>query len=114
MEIKTTVIVRTQFPALHCWPGCPHDEVEFLRSTHRHVFHVEARAPVSHNNRQIEFIMLKTRLEEFFRHEGWWEGDLGAMSCEMICLALLEQFPQLRAVSVFEDNENGAEVVRSD
>lgn len=110
------IVVKTQFEAIHCWPGCPHDEVAFLRNPHRHVFYVTCKASVHHDDRDIEFIMLKHQVASMLcRLYGVLPArttDMGMTSCEMICTDLLKNIPVLNFVSVFEDDENGAEVTR--
>lgn len=114
---ETFIIVRDQFPALHSWPDCPHEEVAFLKNPHRHIFHVEVKVRVGHDNRAIEFFMLKNALSKML-HDLYSHRYLGSLSCEMLCnnikTDLRYNFPvplDVHSISVFEDNENGAEVV---
>lgn len=102
------VVVRFQFEAIHSWPECPHDDVAFLRAPHRHMFHVEAKMHVNHNDRDVEFIMLKREMENYVQTV--FAGDIGRKSCEDIAEELVEWF-ELHSCSVFEDGENGAEVI---
>lgn len=102
----TTVYCRVLFEGIHCWPGCPFDEVKYLRDPHRHVFHIVAKKQVFHDDRDVEFIMLKHQIEQYL-HEQYPNGYLGARSCEMLGRELLEKF-QLIEVDVSEDGENGA------
>jgi len=99
-----------QFAATHHWPEAP-QEVIFLRNPHRHVFHVKIWAFVDHDNRDIEFISLKNKVERHIQRE-YAERFLGKTSCEMLGRQLLDIFPEIDMVSVSEDNENGAEVWR--
>ena len=102
------IVVKTQFTAYHAWPGCPFEEVSFLRNTHRHIFHVTIKWEVRHEDRELEFFMLKNAVDQFIRQE--WEGrDLGSHSCEKLCTILSKRFPKASFVSVYEDNENGVE-----
>ena len=107
--MKSYIVINFEFPALHCWPGCPFEEVSFLRDSHRHLFKVTVRAEVGHDDREIEFIMFKKKIEEFIR-EQYYDKDLGKRSCEMICKELLNYFPLLCYAKVMEDGENGGEV----
>jgi hypothetical protein len=97
--------VKLQFEGIHCWPGCPFEEVKFLRSPHRHVFHVTATKVVTHDDRQVEIIMLKRAMED------WAKADIDfeSQSCEMIAKDMVEQFG-LSSCEVLEDGENGAVV----
>ena len=108
--MKKNIIIKLQFSALHCWPDCDVDGVLYLRNLHRHMFHVTMKFPVTHLNRDLEFISLKNLVHEFVQAE--WEGkDLGPWSCEKIATELLSQFhPDCSYVSIFEDDENGAEI----
>ncbi len=110
MKKKTRVVIRTSFIAVHCWPECPLEEVEFLRSPHRHVFHVTVKFDVSHNDRDIEFIKAKKEIDSYLR-DNYDYKDIGRMSCEDIADRIMETF-NAAFVSVFEDDENGAEIER--
>ncbi len=108
----TTVYCKVLFEGIHCWPDCPFDEVKYLRDPHRHIFHITAHKQVFHNDRDVEFIMLKHRIEEYL-FEQYPQGYLGATSCEMLGHELMGAFDLLK-VEVSEDNENGAIVSRVD
>lgn len=107
--MKTFVVIKTQFEALHCWPDCDINGVMFLQNTHRHIFHVVMKFLVSHSNRDIEFIHQKRLVEDYIRQH-WDRKDLGKTSCEDLAINLFVKF-NANFVSVFEDNENGAEAV---
>jgi hypothetical protein len=110
--MKIFLIIRTQFDASHNWPLCDIAEVDFLRYPHRHVFHVEAKMQVEGNDREREFIVEKRQLEEYLRKD--YSGrHFEGMSCEMICLDILDCFPHFYSVAVFEDGENGSLIERS-
>jgi hypothetical protein len=105
--MNISIIVKYQFEALHRWENCPFDEVKFLKHPHRHLFYVEAEKEVTHEDRDIEIIMLKREMEMFSKSK----YDYGNMSCEMIAIILLNEF-NLKTCTVLEDNENGAKVYR--
>ena len=107
VKVKVSVIVRLQFEGIHCWPDCNIEQVSFLRQPHRHIFHVEAEKEVSHDNREVEIIMLKRAMEIYCRER----KDYGSESCEMIARNLLHLF-SLKSCTVLEDGENGARVTR--
>lgn len=107
--MKRKVIINTSFPAIHLWPSCPYEDVEFLAYPHRHVFHCTLKFEVAHDDRDIEFIRKKSEVERALREEGFYDGNLGAMSCEMIADWMIKRFGACY-VRVMEDNENGAEV----
>lgn len=108
--MKVFIVIKTSFEALHCWPECPYLEVSYLINRHRHVFYVEMKWLVFDVDREKEFILLKTRVNGWLR-ENWERKDLGSKSCEMLAVELMDRF-DADYVSVFEDNENGAEVLK--
>ena len=78
---------------------------------HRHIFHIEAKKEVFHDDRDVEFIMFKRDLQDYLK-QMYYKPDMrthmfGAMSCEMIAKIILNQF-NCTAVTVWEDLENGA------
>ncbi len=109
MSLCTNIIVKSQFTALHHWPNCPFDEVSFLKNKHRHIFYITIKAKVNHNDRDLEFFMVKKELDKFLQAYSY---DLGAMSCEMICEDILSKFSYINYACVMEDNENGSEIYR--
>jgi len=104
--VLTEVYCTVQFEAIHSWPDCPHGEVSYLRDLHRHVFHIKAYKKVSHNDRDVEFIMLKHGIENYLNAH-YPDKNFGAKSCEMIGRELMTAFG-LSKVDVSEDDENGA------
>lgn len=117
MTWRTNVVVTDRFEATHAWPSCPHEEVAFLRHSHRHVFHVTVKACVRHYDRDIEFFMMRRKLQDFLR-ENLDRRDLGSRSCEDMCMEILAfmcaKWPSVFYCSVFEDGENGAELIAED
>lgn len=108
----TRIIINFQFEATHSWPNCNIPEVSFLKSPHRHMFHVEMKRPVRHNDRDVEFIKFKRDVLKYVREN--WEGkDLGHRSCENLACFLASQFG-CTYVKVMEDGENGAEYEKQD
>ena len=107
---STNIIINTSFSATHCWPNCPIPEVKYLKNPHRHVFHLRLKFPVSHADRDIEFINMKNQVHAYI--ETGWEGcNLEEMSCETIAKTFLSYF-KASYVRVMEDDENGAEVYK--
>lgn len=106
------VVVNFRFAGLHNWPECPFDDLAFLRSIHRHEFHVCCKKIVSHDDRDIEVICFKGQIEDWLKAQYPSTGNilqLGSTSCEMLCRKLSEKF-NLCYCSVLEDGENGAEL----
>lgn len=121
---NTEVFCTLQIEGIHAWPGCPFDEVAYLRDPHRHLFHIKAWKKVTHSDRDVEFIMLKHMIEHYFltHYRQTVVGPtnhgnvtiikqevcvFGSKSCEMIAQELIEHF-DLSRCEVSEDNENGA------
>lgn len=108
--MKTEVFCTLQIEGTHRWPDCPFPEVAYLRDEHRHLFYIKAYKTVTHSDRDVEFIILKHRIEEYFIK--YYNNTLhlcafGAKSCEMIAEELIAEFGLSRC-EVSEDNENGA------
>ncbi|MCP4549271.1 MAG: hypothetical protein GY835_22695 [bacterium] len=102
-----TIIVKFQFEGFHRWEKCPHGDVSFLRTRHRHVFHVTAEVLMTHSDRDEEFIRLKRRLQDI-----WDDGsELGNKSCERIAEQIGAKIESwnltCHMVEVLEDGENG-------
>lgn len=113
MKYIEHVYCTLQVEGIHNWPGCPFDEVAYLRDPHRHVFHIKATKQVTHSDRDVEFIMLKHKINTYLEVK-YYEGKtkcclFGAMSCEMIAKELIEEFGLVKC-EVNEDGENGAVV----
>lgn len=84
-------------------------DVSFLGQPHRHIFHFRVELEVFHDDRDVEFIQLKRRLE-FLYSEGILE--LNYKSCEMIADDIYEwlavEYPGRDCIiEVAEDGENG-------
>ena len=109
--MKIYAIIKTQFEGIHSYPEASGEE-EYLKYSHRHMFHVEVRIEQFHDNRDIEYIAFKRWTNGILNHI---DTNLGFWSCERIAGSLLTRF-HLRypgrkiTVAVLEDNENGAEV----
>ena len=106
----TNIIINTRFSAIHNWPNCNIPEVSYLKSPHRHMFHLQLKFPVTHDDRDIEFINMKNNINEYIR-DSWENIDLGEMSCELIASTFMAYF-NASYVRVMEDGENGAETFK--
>jgi len=105
--MKKWIKIKECFEGIHFWSEAP-KEVFFLRSPHRHIFHVTIQIEVFHDDRELEFIMVKRRIKDFLPKK-----ELGQMSCEMIAMDLISkikiQYGQRHIIiEVSEDGENGA------
>ena len=110
MAKKSFILVRTSFEGIHKWNDAP-IEVDFLKCPHRHIFHVEAKLPVTHDDRQLEFFMVKRILNDII-DKLYPQVEIGQKSCEMIASEIGEEIMKVYgfrkdfSVSVSEDNEN--------
>lgn len=111
--IKRYIEVTFQREGIHKYPAALTDpklkDVEFLGYPHRHMFHFRVRVSVTHNDRDIEFILFKRRLEHLY--QGTLHVDY--KSCEMLAEDLIEYITNVYPgreveVGVSEDGENGA------
>jgi hypothetical protein len=104
-----TIYAKTTFEGFHRWKDAPL-EVDFLRNWHRHIFHVLAVIIVTNDNRQVEFIQLKHKIDAFLAIE--YAGKYFEESCEMIArntaAFLASTGFTVGSVTVNEDDENGA------
>jgi hypothetical protein len=124
MMARTFVIATFDIPGWHAWPTPP-DEVRYLRSPHRHLFHFRVEVETTNPDREIEFHMM-ARIASDRCHALWADDErpaspqpdglrLGARSCEHMArelgdsMRLLDAVP-VCAVEVWEDRENGARV----
>lgn len=116
-EQQGSISVRTSFEGYHQWPEAP-GEVQFLRTLHRHVFHVKATLPTGvDDNRQLEFFLVQRRINDMIATK--LKPTLEAnpcMSCEtmasLLAHAILDHYERLPwvEVTVDEDGENGSTV----
>ena len=108
----------------HNWPDVDKffPEVGFLQYEHHHDFHIYVECNVTHDDREIEFIVLRLELMKIIdnTYPGQYIKKFGSSSCEMIGQVILEQlekkyrkqkfFKKVKRnwkVSVFEDNIQG-------
>jgi hypothetical protein len=127
---KRQIWVTFQKEGIHCYPAAGTDpqlatgdenDVSFLASPHRHMFHFRVSIDVFHNDRDIEFIQFKRWLENLYSRNTSGNNnqssvlELNYKSCEMIAddlyLQIAARYPN-RAVTieVSEDGENGCSI----
>ena len=116
------IFVTLQKEGIHCFPAAALDEkyatgdwddVSFLASPHRHIFHIKVEIDVYHNDRDIEFIQFKRWLQritdvDIYENPMFFSNK----SCEMIADDLAEMIAQKYPhrnfiITVSEDGENG-------
>ncbi len=90
MFISRYIEVTFQKEGIHKYPAALDDpklaDVQFLGYPHRHMFHFRVRVSVTHNDRDIEFILFKRELENLY--QGTMNIDY--KSCEMLAEELIE------------------------
>ena len=109
--MNTSIIVTTQFVAIHRWKEAP-EEVSYLRNPHRHIFHVEVELPVGHDDRELEYFMVIEVLNNMINNlTTLW---ISTKSCEHIakklCGLMTVHYKRNCIIKVMEDNENGSRV----
>jgi len=97
------IIIRTQFEGVHWWEDAP-EEVNFLRYPHRHLFKIAAKIYVTHSNRELEFFMVKHKIDLFCK-------KIKLESCESIAAQIAEYLiknygSRQMSIEVSEDGEN--------
>jgi hypothetical protein len=113
--IRSNPVIWITFgvPGIHRYPNAP-DEVAYLRNEHRHIFQYKVTLEVTHDNREVEFHMLKNELTGLFK-SGVVKADY--KSCEMLASDVMDyldkKYPGRYAqVDVSEDGECGATLTR--
>lgn len=113
------VWVTFQKEGIHAYPAAATDptlktgdwdDVSFLASPHRHIFHFRVTMQVFHDDRDVEFIQLKRWCERLYE-AGTLE--LNSKSCEMLSndlyAELIARWPgRWIEIEVSEDGENGS------
>lgn len=117
IKTQTKIVVRFTVEAIHNWPDAAKFEptMAFLAFPHRHIFHFEAKKSVAHDDRDVEIIVFKRELMDYF-NRNYFDLSLnlcnfGSKSCEMLANDLVEAY-DLDEASCLEDNENGATVTK--
>jgi hypothetical protein len=116
--------VKTTFAGIHAWAECHLSEVQWLKNDHRHIFHVSLVLPVNHDDRDLEFFVVKAQIDTIVTNLYCRNGftgitHLGQRSCEMVAKDIINGFLALKAYkhldwircTVSEDDENGAGVM---
>jgi len=115
MNLRTSIVIKFAVEGLHSWPNAKEvfPEVGFLSDLHRHLFNIEMKCEVFHDDRDKEFFVETHKVKKFLNQRYYSTVyqclNFGPMSCEMIAKDLLINFDCL-SVSVFEDQENGATI----
>lgn len=109
--IERAVYCKFQVEGFHSFKDAD-EEVAFLRNEHRHIFYFKVSIQVNHNDRDIEFISMKRKLEKYFSQP----DNINNKSCEMLAMDALGYLNTIypdrdMAAEVSEDGENGAIVM---
>lgn len=100
---------------LYCWKDAP-KHTDYLRNKHRHIFVIECGYSVEKTDREVEIIESQHKIEQLlkqnFYNDDYNMCDFGNMSCEDICLFLLNKCKEISFVKVTEDGYGGAYVRR--
>jgi hypothetical protein len=111
--VNRSIEIAFQKEAIHRYPEAATDprlvDVSFLAFPHRHILHFKVRISVEHNNRDLEFILVKRFCESLYA-EGTLEADYKSMEmlAEDLINKLREEYGEREYdVGVFEDGENG-------
>ena len=109
--MRTSIWITTEFPGKHMWPDAP-AEVGFLRHLHRHLFKVRVEVEVKHDDRDVEFFILKNKVNSLIINELMPKLEkVKTLSCEHMgkfLWNLLGEFYTVIEIQVSEDGENGA------
>lgn len=109
--IQKFVYVTFQKEFIHCYPEAP-EEVRYLRYPHRHMAHIKVEVEVFEDDREIEFIMLKHKLEREISLD-----KITSYSCEAVATNIFtfmqHEYSMSRdmRITVSEDGENGSVLV---
>jgi len=116
MRVNKWIWVTFDVEGIHCYPEALNNpelsEVSFLGYPHRHKFSFRVEITVTHDNRDIEFILFQRELKSLYSTQVL---QLDYKSCEMIATDLhkyiSEKYPGRDVViEVSEDNENGCRI----
>lgn len=114
MQPNKIIFVTFQKEGIHKYPAAATDpklsDVAFLANEHRHIFHFCVKLEVFHQDRDLEFILVKRWLENLY---GSGTLELNFKSCEMIAddlySSIIGKWPgRWVQIEVSEDGENGA------
>jgi len=108
--MKGFIYATTKFEAFHKYVDAP-EQVNFLRTLHRHLFGVKVWIEVFHNDRDIEFLIFKQEINDLINDLVSEDKVVG--SCEMVSDYLYHQirikYPNREIrIEVNEDDENGS------
>jgi len=93
--VTSYITVRTDFEGYHRYKGASEIDprLEFLEHRHRHKFYVTVTISVTHDDRELEFFLVKWDLRDFIdsRLIKGRQNDTMIESCEMIARCILDE-----------------------
>lgn len=98
---------------IHKYDRAP-NEVSYLRNLHRHLLNIEATVEVFHTDREIEFYMMKDRIDKAIKNHKFDDNA----SCETVASFVMNLITDLygnnrfRKVKVQEDNNGYATLIK--
>lgn len=104
--LNTWIEVKFQKEGRHCYPDAP-KEVAFLRNEHRHIFYIKVRVAVQMDNRELESLILKEKLERLLVLQKIKDKSCEGIAKEVYYLTKDIFSDRELEVEVHEDNENG-------
>jgi len=112
MKIKKMIWVTFQKAGYHYYPEAATTpnlkDVEYLQHRHRHLFKFRVQIEVFHNDRDLEFIMVKEYCESLFNGKLDINGNSVEMLADTLYANLAEKYPNRdMTIEVSEDGENG-------
>lgn len=108
------IIVKTQVSGTHSWNNVVNNldlsNVYFLQYEHFHIFHIKCYMKVTHEDRDVEIINLKTKIDKYLS-DTYYVNKCGycvfnQKSCEMLAEELVDKF-NLSKCEVLEDGNFG-------
>lgn len=116
--MQRAVVCKLKRELYHRYKDAP-EPVWYLRNLHRHELDIEVTLEVFHNDREIEFIMLKHEINSFLDSLKFDtpNNENDGISCEMIAESIVTYLSNKYGqryvqVEVLEDGENGACVAK--
>ena len=112
MEL-TWAVINTSFLGIHNYP----DSDTYLKHPHHHVFNIKVSIQQRHNDRDIEFHELRTKvdkiIDKLYNKNSLGQYILESRSCEQISEELIQELSidyidRQITVSVFEDDMCGS------
>lgn len=109
--MKTYVITKNVIEGTHYFKDAD-IPVKYLANEHRHLFYINCKWKVKHDDRDIEIICQQHLLSNYIKDNYGAPATFGNMSCEMIAKNIVQFFDNCIECEVLEDNQGGAVVIK--